>query len=231
MGAVRGYERASCWPFSMPMSSAPGCLGTPTPMVAALLPIRHLPVSSWSKRHGPSGVHFSRQAVRRGRHSPERRGCPAPDGCFPGGVTGRVGGKAEGGKWFLVFLTSLLVLAASLSQAVDVMAHAKLQRAEPPPGSIVKTPPAVVRLWFSMSPNEELDPRRSTVSVWDRRGRRVDDGKGGVDLNDMDRRSMIARLKPIGPGTYTVRWKAVTIPDRGLSQGSFNFTVAPSRIP
>lgn len=128
-----------------------------------------------------------------------------------------------------LILRSALVLGVILIQAAGVLAHARLRRAEPSPGSVVETPPAVVRLWFALAPNEELDPQRSTVSVWDRRGRRVDDGKGGVDLNDLDRRTMIARLRPIGPGTYTVRWKAVTVPDRGVSQGSFRFTVAPSR--
>jgi methionine-rich copper-binding protein CopC len=130
-----------------------------------------------------------------------------------------------------LILGCALFLVTALSQPGDLLAHAKLRRAEPSPGSVVKTAPDVVRLWFALSPNEELDPKRSTVSVWDRRGRRVDDGKGGVDLGDLDRRTMIARLKPIGPGTYTVRWKAVTFPDRGVSRGSFHFTVVPSRGP
>ncbi|MDR5696006.1 MAG: copper resistance protein CopC [Armatimonadota bacterium] len=130
-----------------------------------------------------------------------------------------------------LILGFLLFLGAALIRVGGTLAHARLLRAEPPPGSVVKTPPAVVRLWFALAPNEELDPRRCTLSVWDRQGRRVDDGKGGVDLNDLDRRTMVARLKPIGPGTYTVRWKAVTAPDRGASQGSFRFTVAPSKTP
>jgi len=104
-------------------------------------------------------------------------------------------------------------------------AHARLRKAEPAPGSVVATAPKVVRLQFALSPNEELDPQRSTVGVWDRRGRRVDDGKGGVDLHDLDRRTMVATLTPIGPGTYTVRWKAVSSPDRDVAQGSYTFTV------
>lgn len=54
----------------------------------------------------------------------------------------------------------------------------------------------MVRIWFKIAGTEELDPKRSAVSVWDSRGRRVDDGKGGVDLDDMDRRSLLATLKP-----------------------------------
>lgn len=102
-------------------------------------------------------------------------------------------------------------------------AHATLVKAQPAPGSTVKKAPALVRLWFG----DELDPKHSTVSVWDRRARRVDEGKGGVDLDDMDRKSMIARLRPLVPGVYTVRWKAVSADDGFVAQGTFRFTVAP----
>lgn len=67
--------------------------------------------------------------------------------------------------------------------------------------------------------------QRSAISVRDARNRRVDDGKGGVDLDDLDRRTMIARLRPIGPGIYTVRWKAVSSPDLDVTQGSYRFMV------
>lgn len=52
--------------------------------------------------------------------------------------------------------------------------------------------PASTRAWFS----DELDVGRSAISVWDGRGRRVDNGKGGADLNDLDRKSLVATLKP-----------------------------------
>ncbi|MGH2397081.1 MAG: hypothetical protein ACRDFW_08850, partial [bacterium] len=78
-------------------------------------------------------------------------------------------------------------------------AHVRLIRTDPSPSSVLFSPPRVVRLWFRLGSIEELDPRSSVVSVWDGRGRRVDHGKGGVDLNDLDRRSMIVRLRPVGP--------------------------------
>lgn len=112
--------------------------------------------------------------------------------------------------------------------AAETMAHAKLVRAEPAPGSVQKAAPKVVRLQFELSPGEYLDAKRSTLRVLDRHGRRVDDGQGGVDLNDMERASMVARLTTIGPGTYRVHWKAVSSPDLDVRQGSFPFTVAAS---
>ena len=121
-------------------------------------------------------------------------------------------------------LLALVVTAAGLAAPAHPLdAHAKLLRAEPRPGGAVRSAPRVVRAWF----DDELDPRRSAMTVTDAKGTRVDDGKGGVDLDDLDRRSMLARLKPIGAGTYTVRWTATSADDGYVARGSFRFTVAP----
>jgi len=125
------------------------------------------------------------------------------------------------------FLSALGAVAIlTLLARSPAEAHARVARADPAPGSTVTMAPGAVRIWFKLDPNEELDPKRSTLSVWDAHGRRVDDGKGGVDLNDLNRLSMIVHLKPLGAGTYTVRWKAVSTPDLGVRQGTFRFTVA-----
>jgi methionine-rich copper-binding protein CopC len=121
---------------------------------------------------------------------------------------------------------SAIALLAPLFGRSPAAGHARLVRAVPAPGSTVTAPPPTVRVWFKLDPNEELDPRRSALSVWDAGGRRVDDGKGGVDLNDLTRLSLIARLRPLRPGTYTVRWKAVSTPDLGARRGTFRFAVA-----
>ena len=118
----------------------------------------------------------------------------------------------------------LVAVLAGVPWPRQVAAHAKLVRAEPALNSTVKSAPKLVRIWF----NEELDPKTSAISVVDVKGKRVDDGKGGVDLDDMDRKSMKAALKPIGPGKYTVKWKAVSTDDRDVKQGTFAFTVAPA---
>jgi hypothetical protein len=114
------------------------------------------------------------------------------------------------------------VLLAVLIVAGAVFAHAKLLRAVPAPGSTVKTAPRVVRAVF----NDELDPKGSTMTVVDGRGQRVDDGKGGVDLNDLDRKTVVVTLRAIGPGTYTVRWKVTSADDQYVASGSFRFIVA-----
>jgi methionine-rich copper-binding protein CopC len=120
-------------------------------------------------------------------------------------------------------LVLLFILAATVAFNGSAGAHAKLVRADPSPGSIVKVVPLVVRAWF----NAELNSKSSTIGVWDARGQRADDGRGGVDLNDMDRKSLQTRLKPLRPGKYTVKWKAVSADDADVAQGTFQFTVVP----
>ena len=116
-------------------------------------------------------------------------------------------------------LAGVAVIATALASAAD--AHAKLMRADPAPKSVVASAPKIVRLWF----NEELASKGSTVTVVDGRGRRVDDGKGRLDLDDLDRKSIITGLKPLAKGTYTVKWIAVSADDRFVARGTFRFTV------
>lgn len=121
----------------------------------------------------------------------------------------------------LILVWGLLFLVAWPTSPVQ--AHAGLVRADPVPGAVLGRVPAVVRLWF----NEELDPALSSVTVWGPRAVSVVSGKGGVDLDDLDRRSMVARLRPLRPGTYTVRWRAASADDLAVTQGSYTFTVRP----
>ena len=122
----------------------------------------------------------------------------------------------------MLWMVSASIVLGAFGRPGSAWAHAKMLRALPASGTTVKAAPTIVRAWFS----EELDPKTSTFSVWDSRGRRVDNGKGGVDLNDLDRKSMIVNVKLPGPGVYTVKWKAVSVDDRFSATGSFRFTVA-----
>lgn len=132
------------------------------------------------------------------------------------------------GKRVLGVMLALVV--SVLIQKGTVVAHAKFLRAEPAPNSTVSSAPQVVRVWFALADvNEELDAKRSILSVWDAHGKQVDDGKGGVDLNDLSHKSMVVRMQSRQPGTYTVKWKAVSSPDLEATQGSFRFAVGSSQ--
>lgn len=118
-------------------------------------------------------------------------------------------------------IAQLLMVAMALILPPALWAHAKLVRSDPKAGTVLKISPQVVRAWF----NEELDPRGSAMSVWDAARRRVDDGRGGVDLDDLDRKSMFARVRTVGNGVYAVRWRAVSADDGFVAEGGFTFTV------
>ena len=68
---------------------------------------------------------------------------------------------------------ALLVLLV----AAGADAHSFLDRADPRPGSTVKSPPTEVRLRFT----ERLEPAFSTVHVTDEQGKRVDRGEAVVE--------------------------------------------------
>lgn len=128
------------------------------------------------------------------------------------------------GVWaFLPYLALVLLLAATVGPGFS---HARLVGSSPPDGAVLLAPPRVIRAWF----NEELDPTRSRLEVLDPRGRVVT--RGGADLEDLDRRTLVVRVGRLGPGTYTVRWTAVSADDGYVARGKFRFTVQPqsSRI-
>ena len=100
-------------------------------------------------------------------------------------------------------------------------------RANPAPNTTVRASPDVVRICFKIAGTEGLDRRHSIISVCDASGGRVDEGRGGVDPDDPKRRSLLARLRPLGPGVYTVTWRAVSSEHGDVATGTFQFTVAP----
>lgn len=96
------------------------------------------------------------------------------------------------------------VLAVMLtSGAAAAVVHAAFLRGEPAPDAIVAQAPTVVRLWFS----EPVEPTQDPLVVLDPSGRRVDES-AGVSADDPTR--LEARVPDAGPGTYTVRWRAVS---------------------
>ena len=107
-----------------------------------------------------------------------------------------------------------------LALAVAVSAHSFLERADPRPGSTVKTAPAEVRLRFT----ERLEPAFSTVQVMDEAGKRVDHGEALMDPRAP--RELRVRLGPIGAGRDAVRWRVLSV-DSHVVEGDFTFRVAP----
>jgi hypothetical protein len=112
-------------------------------------------------------------------------------------------------------LTMLLALFASCALAD---AHAMLDRASPAVGSTVATAPSAITLSFT----EKIEPTFSSVRVEDASGARVDQGK--PQLEGGSRNVLRVNLKALGPGTYKVTWKVLSV-DTHRTEGSFTFQV------
>jgi copper resistance protein C len=111
----------------------------------------------------------------------------------------------------------LTFCAAAFGLPTAASAHAFLDHASPLVGSTVQTAPREV----SLSYTQDLEPAFSSVQVTDANGARVDQGKPQIGGN-----TMRIGLKSIGPGTYRVRWRVLSV-DTHTTEGNFSFHVGP----
>jgi hypothetical protein len=109
----------------------------------------------------------------------------------------------------------VISLLTALFAATAAQAHAFLDHASPLVGSTVAAAPHELTLSFT----QNLEPAFSTVTVTGPSGARVNTGKAQVSGN-----TMRIGLKAAGPGTYRVRWHALSV-DTHTTQGSFTFRV------
>ncbi len=126
--------------------------------------------------------------------------------------------------WAAVLLRAAIAgLAVALLAPATAHAHAFLVRSIPPPRTTLARAPERVELTF----NETIEPAYSTVSVWDGAGRQVDRRDVALGVNDAKR--LVVSLPALAPGTYTVRYRVLSI-DGHLAQSSYPFTVqTPAR--
>lgn len=118
----------------------------------------------------------------------------------------------------LVFASSLL--PALLLAAPAAMAHAFLDHSTPAVGATVHGSPSEVRIWFT----EALEGAFSSIGVTDASGANVAAGAARVDPGNG--KLMIVPLKPLAPGRYRVKWRALSV-DTHTTTGSFDFEVGP----
>ena len=112
---------------------------------------------------------------------------------------------------------STFIFSSALAALGGVAAHAHafLDHASPLVGSTVASAPREVSLTFT----QNLESAFSSVQVTDANGARVDQGKAQIGGN-----TMRVGLKSLSPGTYRVRWHALSV-DTHKTEGSFTFTV------
>lgn len=105
-----------------------------------------------------------------------------------------------------------------LLAAAAAWGHAALVRSSPARRATLAAAPERVQLWF----NEPVEPRFSTVSVWDAAGRQVDRGDARVEPGEPTR--LVVGLPSLGPGSYRVRFRVLSV-DGHVVEGEFPFTV------
>jgi copper resistance protein C len=111
-----------------------------------------------------------------------------------------------------------LALAACALTATVAAGHAVLLRAEPRVESTLKRAPDEVKLYFT----ERLEPAYSAFRVLNDQGVQVDRRDSRVDRANPA--LLRATLPPLRPGTYTVRWRVLSI-DGDVTEGAFTFRI------
>ncbi len=120
-------------------------------------------------------------------------------------------------KWWLAVVLSLMVaVVAGSAEAHEI----EIVRSDPAADSVLEKSPEVVVIWFS----DEIQSEGSTLEVFNDKGEQVDNGDGGIDLDDPEHASMRVTLPHLPGGAYIVRWHAV-LPDGDASEGEFGFFV------
>ena len=116
-------------------------------------------------------------------------------------------------------LRPLAIAAIAAVLAPPAHAHAALERAVPGVGSVVRTPPAEVRLRFT----QRLEPAFSVVRVFDGGGRQVD--RRDVRVDAKDAALLRVSLPALSPGAYRVRFRVLSV-DAHVTEGTFTFELA-----
>jgi len=111
-----------------------------------------------------------------------------------------------------------LALAACALTTTVAAGHAVLQRAEPRVESKLKRAPDEVKLYFT----ERLEPAYSAFRVLNDQGVQVDRRDSRVDRTNPA--LLRATLPPLGPGTYKVQWRVLSI-DGDVTEGAFTFRI------
>jgi copper resistance protein C len=116
------------------------------------------------------------------------------------------------------FRRILFFCLLELLPVLHVYGHAFLERSDPAVGGKVHSAPAAVRIWFT----EAIEPAFSNIQVFDATGKQVD--KKDAHPDPSNRSLLQISLQPLGPGTYKVVWRVVSV-DTHVTKGDFTFQV------
>ncbi len=125
-------------------------------------------------------------------------------------------------------LLSLGCIALTLTIVFSglVQAHPRLRVADssPSPGQILSKAPAQVKLSFNVE-ETGLVADQSFAWVYKEEGEQVI-ALGKVDTTNKDRNTIVITLPAsVDTGIYVVKWVAISLSDKGFSEGSYSFAV------
>jgi copper transport protein len=123
-------------------------------------------------------------------------------------------------KWLALYAGVVIALAVPASAS----AHAYLVRTVPSASGVVNTPPAQVSLTF----DEAVEPRFAIISVTDKDGHQVTDGR--PERSPADPNTLVVPLKKVPEGWYLVYWRVISV-DGHPVRGAFTFAVGPNQGP
>jgi methionine-rich copper-binding protein CopC len=116
-------------------------------------------------------------------------------------------------------LASLLLSLAASSLATAAIGHPLPTAASPAPNAVLAASPSEIRITFS----EGLVARFSGLMLKDAAGHDLGLGPSALDPNDRNR--LVAPVTSrLGPGSYTVNWRAVGDDTHHVS-GHYSFQV------
>jgi copper resistance protein C len=113
-----------------------------------------------------------------------------------------------------------LLPIALLGVAPHALAHAFLERAQPPVGSETATPPHQIVLTFT----EGVEPLFSTIELRDPHGATLTIGTPHTAPDN--NRALVVDLPVLSSGQYSVVWHATSV-DTHKTEGSYQFTITP----
>ena len=123
----------------------------------------------------------------------------------------------------VVALALVVGLALAGLVASPASAHVTLQGAEPPAETVVPVAPATVTVLMS---GEVSEGDSTTLTVAGPDGQPADAGDGGLDLNSLNRDTLVVTLLPNLPdGVYAVNYSAAPADGHEPAVGSYTFTV------
>ncbi|WP_394751731.1 copper resistance protein CopC [Crenothrix sp.] len=111
-----------------------------------------------------------------------------------------------------------IAVIACLALPCSAFAHAILVKSQPAKDATVTEAPKQIDVWF----NDKVGGEHKALAVIDSNGNRVDNKD--VAQETFDPSHMFATVQPLAPGTYTVRYRVVSI-DTHIVTGKFQFSV------